>query len=65
MQDNQIEPVFFAARPLWLQGRCRLGANVIAIEVAGYNANSCYSLILPEYRFDRFVPSMPERNIIV
>ena len=32
-----------------LQGRCRPGANVIAIEVAGYNANSFYLLDQPSF----------------
>jgi len=32
-----------------LQGRCRPGANVIAVEVAGYNANSYYLLEQPSF----------------
>ncbi|HPS08178.1 MAG TPA: hypothetical protein PLG22_11645 [Kiritimatiellia bacterium] len=32
-----------------LKGHCRSGANVIAIEVAGYNANSYYHLDQPSY----------------
>ena len=32
-----------------LKGRCKPGANVIAIEVAGYNANSYYHLDQPSY----------------
>jgi alpha-L-rhamnosidase len=32
-----------------LKGRCRPGRNVIAVEVAGYNANTYYTLNQPSY----------------